>query len=83
MCKAWVAGKFGINTTSVVLEMGQISFGEAKSNFQCNKSGIYPKFLLLYPCYSKLIPHSPTFIGVSMYAMYNIHMYATLIGDTL
>ena len=27
---AWVAVKFGINTTSVVLEMGQISRGEAE-----------------------------------------------------
>ena len=27
---AWVAVKFGINTTSVVLEMGQISRGKAE-----------------------------------------------------
>ena len=27
---AWVAVKFGINTTSVVLEMGQISRSEAE-----------------------------------------------------
>ena len=27
---AWLAVKFGINTTSVVLEMGQISQGEAE-----------------------------------------------------
>ena len=27
---AWVAVKFGINTMSVVLEMGQISQGEAE-----------------------------------------------------
>ena len=33
---------------------------------------IYPKFSLLYPCYSMLIPYSLTFVGVSMYAMYKI-----------
>ena len=30
---AWVAVKFKINTTSVVLEMGQISRGEAEWNY--------------------------------------------------
>ena len=27
------------------------------THFQYNKSGIYPKFSLLYPCYSMLIPY--------------------------
>ena len=27
---AWVAGKFGINTTSVALKMGKLSQGKAK-----------------------------------------------------
>ena len=60
---AWVAVKFGINTTSVVLEMG--------INFQ-HKSGIYPKFHC-YPCYSQLIPYSLHIrmlcISVAMYAI--------------
>ena len=79
---AWVAVKFGINTTSVVLEMGQISQGEASeiTHFQYNKSGIYPNFLLLYPCYSMLIPYSLTFVGVSMYALLK---HVLLIGATL
>ena len=45
---AWVAVKFGINTTSVVLEI---------YHFQYNKSGIYPKFHC-YPFYSQLILYS-------------------------
>ena len=72
---ACVAVKFGINTTSVVLEMWKISRGKPSeiTHFQYNKSGIYPKFSLLYPCYSMLIPYSLTFVGVSMYAMYKLH----------
>ena len=59
---AWVAVKFGINTKSVVMEMGK--FHEAKlSEITRNKSGgIYPKFSLLYPCYSMLIPYSLIFL---------------------
>ena len=55
-----IAVKFGINTTSVVLEMINFTrrngdkFHEAKPSeiyhFQYNKSGIYPKFHC-YPCY--------------------------------
>ena len=41
---AWVAVKFGINTTIVVLEI---------YHFQYNKSGIYPKF----HCYTHAIPN--------------------------
>ena len=51
---AWVAVKFGINTTSVALKMGKISRG--KAHFQCNQSSIYSKFY----CYSQLIPYSMT-----------------------
>ena len=62
---AWAAVKFGINITSVVLEI---------YHFQYNKSGIYPKFHY-YPCYSQLIPyyvrnlslcteHASTLIGI-------------------
>ena len=38
--------KFGINTTSVVLKMGQISRGKPSeiTHFQYNKSGVYSKF---------------------------------------
>ena len=32
------------------------------THFQYNESGIYPKFSLLYPCYSFLIPYLLTFI---------------------
>ena len=76
---AWVAVKVGINTMSVVLEMGQISQVKPSEiiHFQYNKSGIYPKFSLLYPCYSLLIPYSLTFVGVSMYAMYKLLHCAT------
>ena len=64
---AWVAVKFGINQ-SAVLEMGQISQGEAEGNY------LFPMqqelyLSLLYPCYSMLIPYSLTFVGVSMYAI--------------
>ena len=37
------------------------------THFQYNNSGIYPKFSLLYPCYSMLIPYSLTFDGVFTY----------------
>ena len=40
----------------VVLEMRQFSLG-----VQYSKSGIYPKFSLLNPCYAGLIPYLPTF----------------------
>ena len=60
---AWVAVKFGINITSVVLEIYY---------FQYNKSGIYPKFHC-YPCYSQLIPYllhiRMLCISVAMYAI--------------
>ena len=72
---AWVAVKFGINTTSVLYWKWD-KFDEVKpseiTHFQYNKSGIYPKFSLLYPCYSMLIPYLLTFDGVSMYAMYKL-----------
>ena len=54
----------------MVMEMKQVSKGET-THFQNNKSGIYPKFLLLYPCYSVLIPYSLTFAGASMYAIFH------------
>ena len=59
--------KFGINTTSVVLEMEQISRGEASeiTHFQYNKSGIYPKFSLLYPCYSMFIDYIDYVTGIA------------------
>ena len=52
-------------------------FHEAKPSeiyhFQYNKSGIYPKISLLYPCYSQLIPYSLHIrmlcISVAMYAI--------------
>ena len=77
---AWVAVKFGINITSVVLEI---------YHFQYNKSGIYPKFHC-YPCYSQLIPYSLhiRMLCISI-AMYAICHYAgtkhasTRIGATL
>ena len=69
---AWVAVKFGINTR--VLYWNWDKFHEVKPSqttyFQCNKSCVYIKFSLLYPCYSILIPYSLTFVGVSMYAIY-------------
>ena len=45
------SSEIGIITTSVALRMGKISRGEAEWNFhfQCNKSGIYPAFPMLFP----------------------------------
>ena len=61
---AWVAVKFGINTTLVVLEI--------YPHLQYNSRGIYPKFHC-YPCYSQLIPYSLHIrmlcISVAMYAI--------------
>ena len=55
--------KFGINTTSVVLENGD-KFHEAKPSeiyhFQYNKSGIYPNFTaipMLFPVNTILAAH--------------------------
>ena len=50
---AWVAVKFWINTTSVVLEMGQISQGEAKLPiFNTTRVVFIPNF----HCYTHAIP---------------------------
>ena len=43
---AWETVKFGINTTSVVLEMG------------IQQEWYLSQVSLLYPCYSQLIPYS-------------------------
>ena len=69
---ALVAVKFGINTMSVMYVYWKWGkFHETNpseiTHFRYNKSGIYPKFSLQYPCYSILIPYSLTFVGVSMY----------------
>ena len=39
-----------------------------QSQEKYNNNGIYLKFLLLYPCYSELIPNSLTFVGFSIYS---------------
>ena len=43
--------------------------------FQRNKSDIYSKFSLLYPCYSMLLPYTLTFISVFMYLMYKMRYF--------
>ena len=79
---AWVAVKFGINTMSVVLEMGQISLSISNTtrvvfipNFHC----------YVYPCYSMLIPYLLTSDGTSIYTStnYATKIFVTLIGATL
>ena len=52
---AWVAVKFGMHKYhKTVLYWKWDKFHEAKlseiAHFQCSKSGIYPKFSMLYPC---------------------------------
>ena len=49
----WVAVKFGINTTSVILEMGQISLGEAVKFLISNTTRVV--FIPNFQCYTHAI----------------------------
>ncbi len=55
----WSGAKFGINTTSIVVEVAKLN--KAKPSAIChshyNTSGIYPKFHD-QPCYHRLIPYA-------------------------
>ena len=69
---AWVALKFGINTTIVVLEMGQISRSRVKLPISNTTRVVFVPNL---HCYTHAIPSYTIladFVGVSMYAMYKL-----------
>ena len=55
------------------------------THFQYNKSGIYPKFSLLYPCYSMLISYSWLLLvfPCTRYINCATKVYVSLIGATL
>ena len=49
---AWVAGKFRINTPSVVFEMEKVSRGLAEGNYPFSIQQVRVVFILNFHCYT-------------------------------